>query len=52
MVDILIKINGWPFTDWNGLLITKDLESVAGTFEFNMISMDPEWFECGRGVSS
>ena len=49
MADILIKINGWPFTDWNNLLISKDIESVAGSFEFNLVSKDEEWFPLMEG---
>jgi prophage tail gpP-like protein len=49
VADILIKINGWPFTDWNNLLISKDIESVAGSFEFNLVSKDEEWFPLMEG---
>lgn len=49
MSDISVKVKGRFFRDWNNLLVTKELESVAGSFEFNLVSTDSEWFPVMEG---
>ena len=37
MSEIAIKINGYTFRDWNELTVRKELEAIAGNFEFNAV---------------
>ena len=37
MGEIVIKINGYTFQDWNELTVRKELEAIAGNFEFNAV---------------
>lgn len=37
MGEIVIKINGYTFRDWNELTVRKELEAIAGNFEFNAV---------------
>jgi len=49
MSDISIKVNDKYFRDWNNLLVTKELESVAGSFEFNLVSTGSDWLPLLEG---
>ena len=48
-VKILIK--GHEFYDWNELNISKNLESVAGSFQFNMVQTEPNFWPISAGDS-
>ena len=37
MGEIIIKVNGYIFKDWNELTVRKELEAIAGNFEFNAV---------------
>jgi len=37
MAEISIKINDRVFKDWNELTLRKELEAIAGSFEFNAV---------------
>lgn len=43
MSEITIKVNGRCFLEWNELVIQKDLEAMAGCFEFNIVQTSESW---------
>ena len=49
MSEISVKLNGKYFRDWSNILVTKELETVAGSFEFDLIATESEWFPVLEG---
>ena len=49
MSEISLKLNGKYFRDWSNILVTKELETVAGSFEFDLIATESEWFPVLEG---
>ena len=51
--DIEIKINGIPFLNWNELTVTREIDSIAGSFDLNFVQDDPKrWpLSCGDSIN-
>ena len=47
--ELEIRINGNLFYDWNELSISKDMESLSGSFEFNLVQIEENVWPISNG---